>query len=229
MIYGKMNKTYKTYMIKDDSKTKNNVYIVIDEKTRKTAVVDPACTIDKIEEFLNTNKVSLDAVLITHTHEDHVRCVNEIVKRYSCNVYVSRIEKEYYQYECERMCTLEDGQIFYLGETTIKCLLTPGHTHGSICFLLQDDLFSGDTIFMEGCGWCNYDGGSADQMYDSIAKIKEMVRDDVAVHPGHTYVVQPGKTMEYLKQNNIYVALDERKMFVEFRNRKGQTDLECFT
>lgn len=225
----KMDKTYEIYMIKDKSETKNNVYIIMDKKTKKAAIIDPACTIEQIEEFVKLCKLSIDAVLITHTHCDHVRSVDHIVERYNCNVYISRMEIEYYGYKCNKLCTFEDGEEIKMGETNIKCILTPGHTFGSTCFLLKGDLFSGDTVFMEGCGWCDYDGGSADSMFDSLEKIKRLVSDDIAVYPGHTYIIQPGQKMQFLKMNNIYLALDDKSMFIKFRRRKGQEDLYCFT
>lgn len=223
-----MEKTYEIYFIKDQSQTKNNVYLVVNKESKKTAIIDPACSMDQINEIVTKFDLFIDTILVTHTHFDHTRRINDLVKQYDCKVYVSRIEAWYYSYSCENLHLFEDKEVIVLGNTWIECLLTPGHTMGSSCFLLENSLFSGDTIFMEGCGLCTSIGGSAVSMFHSISKIKELVDDSVLVYPGHTYTTPPGKSLSYLKYNNIYFAIEEEEKFVGFRMRKSQSGLFDF-
>ena len=223
-----MKQTYALHHIKDKSKTKNNVYIIVDHQTKKAAVIDPATSLDEINALIKHLDLTLDTILITHVHQDHIGSVAGLVKRHNCNVYLSEKEASYYHYHCKNMHLFQDQECIQLGDTTIKCLLTPGHTAGSACFLLQQSLFSGDTIFMEGCGICISDGASAVDMFYSVEKVKQQVADSVLVYSGHTYLEDPGKSMAYLKKNNIYFNIDDQDFFVEFRMREGQENLYNF-
>jgi len=225
-----MTQTYALHHIKDKSKTKNNVYIIADHATQKAAVIDPATGFDEINELVKRFDLTLDTILITHVHHDHIGSVDDLVRQHNCNVYVSEKEASYYKYHCENMHLFKDQELIHLGDTVIKCILTPGHTAGSTCFLLKNSLFSGDTIFMEGCGICTASGGSAADMFHSVGKIKQQVEDSVLVYSGHTLGlgIEPGQSISYLKTNNIYFNIDDEDFFVEFRMRKGQENLYNF-
>lgn len=218
--------TYKIYTIKDESVTKNNIYLIKDIETNNTAVIDPACSIDKIEEAVIKHGLLIKYVFVTHTHEDHIRIVDKIIDAYNTEVYISKREAKYYTFSCKNLTAYEDGAVIMCGKTEIKCIVTPGHTYGSSCFLLSDSLFCGDTIFIEGCGMCSTKGSSADELYESLKKIKENVDDNVRVYPGHNYSELPGKTLKYLKNNNIYFMIEKKEEFIDFRMRKNQKG--CF-
>lgn len=224
-----MKTTFNLHFIKDQSMTKNNVYVIVDKETKKAAIIDPGCSIEQINELFIMYKLELDAVLITHTHPDHIRCVNELVDQYKCRVYVSRVESEYYSFSCKQIQLFDDNDVVIIGKTRIECLLTPGHTLGSTCFLVGKSLFTGDTIFIEGCGVCTARGGSAESMFHSIQKIKIQLDENVLIYPAHTYSIIPGKSIAYLKEYNIYFCIDEEKAFVDFRMRKNQKGLYTFT
>ena len=223
-----MSVTYELYTIKDQSVTKNNIYVVVDQETRRTAVIDPGGGIKEINEMVKNLGLTLDMILITHTHIDHVREISTLVDQYDCKVYISSKEVDYYSYQCKNLQSFEDEEMIYLGKTEIKCILTPGHTRGSSCFLFENGLFSGDTIFMEGCGMCTEKGGSASDMFHSIAKIKKNISDAVSVYSGHTYSIQQGKSVSYLKKNNIYFLIECENQFIDFRMRKNQKSLFNF-
>jgi len=223
-----MEMTYEMYLIKDHSATKNNVYLIVDKESRQTAIIDPACSMNQINELVLRLELFPKIVLLTHTHFDHIRRVNDLINEYNCDVYASRKEVEYYFYICENLHKFEDDEIINIGETAVKCLLTPGHTKGSACFLFENEIFTGDTLFIEGCGLCTGNGGSAVSMFHSIAKIKKLISDSVLVYPGHTYKEQPGKPVSYVKNNNIYYIQEDEKKFIEFRMRENQKNLFSF-
>lgn len=219
--------TYEVISLKDDSYTKNNVYLIVDLKTKSTAIIDPACDLKQIKTIISELELKLQMILLTHSHFDHVRRVEELINLYKCNVFISRKEVLSYFFYSQNLNTFEDNDIMYLGNTKIHCMVTPGHTAGSACFLLKNSLFTGDTIFMEGCGICTGYGASAEKLYQSIQRIKEQIQDDVLVFPGHTYATLPGESISYLKNNNIYFSL-KKEQFISFRMRKNNNTIFDF-
>lgn len=219
--------TYEIIFLKDTSITKNNVYIIVDKSTQAAAIIDPACELTQITDAIYKWNIRLEQVFITHSHMDHVRRVCDLVDLYNCDVYMSKKEAEYYYYNCPNLKYFDDEDILYVGDTKVQCLSTPGHTVGSACFLLEDSLFSGDTVFIEGCGICTGLGGSVKSMYQSIQRLKSKIDEHIKVYPSHTYNALPGQSMEYVKRTNIYFYLEE-KQFVEFRMRKNQKNLFQF-
>lgn len=219
-----MKCSYEICLIKDKSITKNNVYVLIDNKTGNAAIIDSACDIEQIEQVVKKKEINLNTILITHTHPDHIRSVSEVVFAYDCDVYVSSREAEFYSYNSKNLITFEDNHEIFIGETKVMCWITPGHTAGSACFLLENSIFTGDTVFVEGCGNCISEGSSALDMYHSVRRIREQVPDSVSVYSGHTYYYKPGKKISFLKENNIYFLIDEEEKFIEFRMRKEQNN-----
>ncbi|MNW49762.1 putative polyketide biosynthesis zinc-dependent hydrolase PksB [compost metagenome] len=167
-------------------------------------------------------------ILLTHSHKDHVNMVDPLVKQFNAKVYMSAIEIDFYSFSCENLYPLLDGQSILLGGTNITCMLTPGHTLGSVCYLLSDSFFTGDTVFIEGCGICDTLGGSAEMMYETFEKIRRMIPLDVKVYPGHSFGQIPGCSLRHLLQYNIYFQIQTKEQFVLFRMRKNQKGLFDF-
>ncbi len=224
---GMSQRTHNLIILKDQSFTKNNVYIIVNKLSSSAAIIDPACDLCEITDAISRWNISLDKVLLTHSHEDHIRRVNDLVALYNCDVYISKMEADYYFYDCNNLQLFEDEDVLNVGDTRISCLLTPGHTAGSTCFLVESELFTGDTVFIEGCGICTGLGGSVKSMYQSVQKLKKRIDEHIKIYPAHTYGALPGCSMEYIKHNNIYFGFDE-KQFVEFRMRKNQKNLFQF-
>lgn len=207
---------------------KNYCYIIMDTATNFTAIIDPAWELGTIESFLKKTNANLVTILLTHSHFDHVNLVNPLLEKYDPKVVMSAKEIEYYKFTCRNLTAIENGDSLKLGDTDIKCLLTPGHTAGSTCFLLSNSLFTGDTIFTEGCGTCNTDGGSPEEMYASIQMIKNTVPPDILIYPGHSYGKTPGHSLNYLIKENIYFHIDKLEQFISFRMRKNQKNILNF-
>lgn len=200
----------------------NFCYVIIDKETRKSAVIDPAWNLGLITQLLQTEKGELTSILLTHSHYDHVNLVVPLAMMYNCQVYISSTERDYYRFQCPSLNVVEDLETLIVGNTGISCCSTPGHTIGSMCFLLDGCLFSGDTLFIEGCGICTTAGGSPEDMFDSLQRIKSVVPSDTCVYPGHSYGKEPGYPLKYLYQNNIYMMIEDKKHFIHFRMRPGQ-------
>lgn len=201
---------------------RNYTYIIVDKASQQAAIVDPAWELSTITDRLERLDVRLTAILLTHSHHDHVNLVNPLVDRFGAQVYMSALEIDYYQFTSRNLNSVQDQDVITLGETGIACLLTPGHTAGGLCFLSAGSLFTGDTIFIEGCGICNCPGGSAEQMFDTIQRIKKTVHPGVRVYPGHSYGKKPGYTLAHLMNDNIYFLLGKKNYFVDFRMRENQ-------
>lgn len=206
----------------------NYTYIIVDISTREAAIVDPAWDIETIDEMLSMTGARLTTILITHSHFDHVNLVEPLIRKFDSQAYMSLKEIEFYQFRCKNLNPLQHHDIIQLGKTEIATLLTPGHTAGSTSFFLSGSLFTGDFIFIEGCGICNTMGGCPEKMFDSIQMIKETVASDVRVYPGHSFGNEPGYPIEYLLKKNIYFLINEKKLFINFRMRKNQTNIFNF-
>lgn len=200
----------------------NYSYIVVDKATKSAVIIDPAWELDKITNKLNQLNANLVAIFLTHSHYDHVNLVNPLVKMYKAVVYMSKREIDYYKCNFINLNALNDEDIISIGETDIISMHTPGHTAGGMCYLLKDALFTGDTVFIEGCGICFGEGSSAEQMFMSIQKVKSRVAKHVNVYPGHSFGKVPGQTIERLSKENIYFQIEDKEIFINYRTRKNQ-------
>ncbi|MCX7920825.1 MAG: MBL fold metallo-hydrolase [Clostridia bacterium] len=207
---------------------KNFCYIIVDKDSQEAAIIDPAWDIDKISDKIGQLDVKLTSIFLTHSHYDHTNLAEHLVKRYNSHVFMSKDEINHYGYRCPKLNALSDKDSIYIGNTKVSCMLTPGHTFGSSCYLLQGSLFTGDTVFIEGCGICTGTGASAEQMYDSIQNIKNNVSHDTKIYPGHSYGKMPGYSLSYLLKENIYFQIDNKDIFISYRMRKNQGNLFDF-
>lgn len=186
-------------------------------------MVDPSWEADVIEKQLNDLGAKPVNILLTHAHYDHVDLVPYFVDRYQCKVFMSETEINYYNFSSPNLCSIRSELPFQLGSITIRPVFTPGHTKGGVCYLVDNRLFTGDTLFIEGCGICTVSGGSPEEMFYSLQRLKRIVPKEARVFPGHSYGTPPGQTFEFVIKNNIYLNINELDRFVEFRMRKLTT------
>lgn len=202
----------------------NYTYLLMDETSAEAYIIDPSWEMEKITAGLYGYQIK--GILLTHYHYDHVNLVTELVKIYNCNCYIGLDEINYYNFFCLNMMPVFDMGELLLGNSPILCLQTPGHSRGSMCYLTENKLFTGDTLFMEGCGACDMKGGSAEDMFDSLAKIKRFVSSDTLIYPGHAFSMDVGAPYEKVYENNIYMQLLDREKFIQFRMRKNKTQVK---
>ena len=207
---------------------KNYSYLITDPATKETALVDPAWEFAKINSIITESQLNLTSILLTHSHYDHVNLVKAFVKRYNARVYMSGKEIAFYKFKCPNLHPLQNDDRINLGGASVTCLETPGHSAGSMCFLLSDALFTGDTVFIEGCGMCKLHGGNPWEMYHSIQLIKAKTHPDVKIFPGHSYGKAPGYPLSYLLKENVYFKFTTAESFVAHRMRPHQTGLLDF-
>ena len=162
-----------------------NIYILSNDT--EAVVIDPGYEPDTILDALEGK--DLKAILLTHGHFDHVGAVKELVAETGCKVYIHASDLS-----LPPMITA--GQIYYThtyaeGDTIspidgaqITVLHTPGHTPGSVCLILGDQMFSGDTLFEGSCGRMDLPGGNELQMHQSLGRLVSL-QADYRIHPGH--------------------------------------------
>ena len=173
-----------------------NCYIVCAPGSSTCAVIDPGYFPERILSFLKQKGLSVDAILLTHGHFDHVGAVEDLVKATGCSLWMR--EADYTQFKtptndylypihdcdfCEvRFC--EEDEHIVAGGLTFITLETPGHTWGSVCYLCEDALFSGDTLFAGSCGRTDLPGGDHKTILLSLERLAEL-EGDYTVYPGH--------------------------------------------
>lgn len=224
-----MSSHTKIYMLKTSFiQFRNYNYVGVDLETGKGFIVDPAWEINKIEKLLGEEQIELDKILLTHSHLDHVNLVEKLVEKHDALVFMSQEEIDFYHYRVTNLIGFSDMESIPIGQSDIRCILTPGHTRGGTCYQFGKGLFTGDTIFIEGCGICNTSGGSARSMYNSIQKIKKLISDETIIYPGHSFGKMPGQELKYLKAHNIYFQIDSEEIFAKFRNRSNMKGIFDF-
>ena len=188
-----------------------NCYLI--KYNNKTILIDPCVDVNTLKKYDVTN---LEAILITHSHVDHIFYLQELIKYYNTTVYLSntglkllhddslnlssyfikplKIEKDSFKYKL-----LSDNEIF-INELNIKCIKTPGHTVDSVCYLLGNDLFTGDTLFDRSIGRTDFPTSNSLDMRLSLKKILNFNKN-FNIHPGHNN----SSTIEEQKQKNYYL------------------------
>ncbi|WP_459480606.1 MBL fold metallo-hydrolase [Clostridium saccharoperbutylacetonicum] len=204
----------------------NYSYIVFDKETKEAVIIDPSWELNKINRVIKDYNLDLKWILLTHSHDDHINLVIPLILQYNVQVYMSEIESSFYKYSCHNLNTVKDREKLLLGDMIFDCILTPGHTVGSMCFFMDDIIFTGDTLFIEGCGTCNTIGGNAEDMFESIQRLKKIVSQSVKVYPAHSFGMALGKSMGTLYDVNIYLNFQDKFDFVKFRERSISNSYE---
>ncbi len=199
----------------------NFVYLIGSLKTREALVVDPAWEVDRILEEANQQEIKIVGALVTHTHFDHVNGVEELLEQLpNTKVYVHREEPKFLPQESANIVKVSGGEKITVGDVNIEFLHTPGHTPGSQCFLAQNHLVSGDTLFIGACGRCDLPGGDPKKMYESLTQRLMKLPDQTLVYPGHNYADQTASTIQEQKQGNPFMKFQSVNDFLEFMGYK---------
>jgi hydroxyacylglutathione hydrolase len=201
---------------------KNQCYLIYENNIG--ILIDPAWDYDLINNFLLTEKITLQGILLTHSHLDHTNLAEKFAQTYDVPVFMGDTEITTYQFNCINLVPVNHLQEIPVSGFNIISILTPGHTAGSMCYLIEEHLFSGDTIFIEGVGICVGKGSDAGKMYDSVQFLKTYLNRNTLFWPGHSFGESPGKNLHFLLLNNIYFQFTNKNHFVNFRMRKSQPD-----
>ncbi len=193
----------------------NYVYFVGDVKSREVAVVDPAWDVDRIVEIAQENDLTISKIFITHSHFDHINGVEALLSRTNAKVYINKAEAEFMRAVWPDLVKVESGDTIKVGEVDITFVHTPGHTPGSQCFLVRNNLLSGDTLFIGACGRCDLPGSSPEDMYYSLTQKLTKLDDRTIVFPGHNYARKPTSTIGDEKRTNPYLQFQSLQDFLQ--------------
>jgi len=170
-----------------------NCYLVV--SGNELAVIDPGDEADRIISGIqDLGKVNYKYILLTHGHFDHVMAVNELKGKYGFKVIVGEKDTDIQslnaqiRIETEAILpdvTVKEGDELELGEEKIGVFATPGHTKGSVCYKISQNLFSGDTLFHRSHGRTDLPGGSDEEMGKSLDKLLKL-DENIKVYPGHS-------------------------------------------
>jgi hydroxyacylglutathione hydrolase len=178
----------------------NFVYLVGDRAARQCVVVDPAWEIDTILDAAAADDMTITGALVTHTHQDHVGGsleswgmpgripgIDELLTRIPAKVYVHKAEGEFLKGLGSDLVKVDNADTLPVGRLTLTFMHTPGHTPGSQCFVVDGNVISGDTLFINSCGRTDLPGSDPAQMYHSLTQRLGALPDDTRLLPGHNY------------------------------------------
>ena len=190
----------------------NFVYFVGDANTHEVFVVDPAWEIDTIFKRATEWDLKIVGALVSHHHHDHTNGIEELLERVSVPIYVNKHDLAKVRTQSSVLTPTDHGQMLQVGKVEIKLIHTPGHTQGSQCFHVQNNLISGDTLFINGCGRCDFQDSSPEEMYYSLTQKLMRLPDETILYPGHNYAAAPSSSMEEQKQTNPYLRLASQSL-----------------
>ncbi len=184
----------------------NFCYLVWDEDTLDSALIDPSWQPDKPAAVIKENGLKLRAVLLTHAHPDHVNAVSSFADAEGkLPVYLNDADHFMLENRPAGLRNAADGEQLRAGALKISVMHTPGHTPGSVCYLAGPAVFTGDTLFIGECGRVDLPGSSAEALYDSFVKLAALPDADT-VYPGHSYNGDTS-TFGVQKEYNLYLKL----------------------
>jgi glyoxylase-like metal-dependent hydrolase (beta-lactamase superfamily II) len=195
----------------------NFIYVIHDRATDRAAVVDPAWEVPEIVKLAGEHGLRISDILLTHSHHDHVNGIEELLNHSDAQLHLLKAEADFWGTELPRPTLHHGGDRIELGDTVIDVLHTPGHTPGSACYRVGDQLISGDTLFVFGCGRCDLAGGDPEQMYDTLRHLRDDLPDTTIIRPGHNYATKETSTMAEQRDGNPFMHFDDVAGFVHYR------------
>lgn len=192
-----------------------NCYIVWDEETKKTAIIDPGGDYKVLKQMIEKKDLDIEYVVLTHAHADHIGAVGDLKNDYNVKVLVH--DEDYDMLRNKRINhsdvmgnkvielkadrKLYDGDEIIIGNTKLNVIHTPGHSKGSICLKADKVLFTGDTLFAGSIGRTDLEGGSYTEIIKSIKNKLTVLPHDTTVYPGHG----PSTTIKEEKESNPFL------------------------
>lgn len=221
---------HETIIIKTNRLVFKNFTYMVKNSAHKTAlIIDPAWELKKYDDVISNHEVELRGILLTHHHLDHSHLASDLASKYNCPVYLAAEEIDYYNFTCSNLCPISaNSEFIEVGNIVVRVIRTPGHTSGGVCYLIDNKLYTGDTLFIEGCGICKGKGASPTQMYGTMQLLKSMIPKSVLIYPGHQFKYPLGQTFEFVLEHNIYLQFTDLDTFTKFRMRKNQGSILNF-
>ncbi|HVB05483.1 MAG TPA: MBL fold metallo-hydrolase [Acidimicrobiales bacterium] len=206
---------------------RNYIYVVGDADSRRALLVDPAYEPLELLAALRAEELTLDGVVLTHYHADHaggtigetaINGTAALLEVVDVPVHIQRAERPWVERGAglggESLVDHDSGDELAVGDVTFHLLHTPGHTPGSQCLLVGDDLVTGDTLFLRGCGRTDLPGGDPEALYESLLARLAPLGDETVVLCGHAYVDAPSATLGELRRSNPVLFPTEKERWL---------------
>jgi len=199
-----------------DSETFTYTYLLGCERTRRALLIDPVANeVDGYGTLLGELELELIYTMETHVHADHITGSGLLRERLGSKSVVHR--------DAGAMCAdllVTDGVLLQLGDIEFRVRHTPGHTAGCVSFVMSDRVFTGDALFIGGCGRTDFQQGDAGRLYDSIHGKLFTLPPDTLVYPGHDYNGNTISTIRQERERNPRVGGSRtRSEFIEIMSQ----------
>ena len=203
-----------------DTKSSTYTYIISSGKGREALIIDPVIEhSDEYLKILENLELKLVKVIDTHIHADHISGLNELNKRTNC----TRIMGEKSKSEVVDI-KLKDNENLNIENIELKAIYTPGHTDCSYCYLMNDRVFTGDTLLINGTGRTDFQSGSPLDAYDSLFNRLLKLPEKTLVYPAHDYNGKKNSTIKNEKNNNPRLQVSSKEEYAEIMNNLNLSD-----
>ncbi len=181
-----------------ESESSTYTYLLADERTKEALLIDPVIeTVERDIKLLSELGLKLLWTIDTHVHADHITAASTLRSRLGAKTCVSK----HANVACaDRL--LSEGDLISFGSYSLKAIETPGHTNSCMSFILDNKIFTGDVLFIRGCGRTDFQQGSSEKMYRSIHDKIFSLPDDTIIYPGHDYKGMTHSTVGLEKKFN---------------------------
>ena len=194
-----------------DSKSSTYTYIISSGKGREALIIDPVIEhTDEYVKVLESLDLKLVKVIDTHIHADHISGLNELNKRTNC----TRIMGEKSKSEVVDL-KLKDNEIINIENIQLKAIYTPGHTDCSYCYVMNDRVFTGDTLLINGTGRTDFQNGSSYEAYNSLFDRLLKLPEEILVFPAHDYKGNKFSSIGNEKKNNPRLQVNSPEEYAE--------------
>ena len=197
-----------------DINSSTYTYLIASAKGREALIIDPV--LENVEVYIKTLKeldLRLVKVIDTHIHADHITAASKLKNKTSCAI----IMGEHTSSDALEI-KVKDGEIIKIDQLEIKAIYTPGHTSDSYSFLMNNYLFSGDTLLINGTGRTDFQNGSAKDSYKSIFNKLLKLPDETLLYPAHDYNNKKFSTIGNEKKFNPRLQVKSEDNYVEIMN-----------
>ena len=197
-----------------DKNSSTYTYLIASAKGREALIIDPV--LENIEQYiklLNELDLKLVKVIDTHIHADHITAASKLKNKTNCTT----IMGEHTPSDAVEI-KVKDNEIIYVDKLEIKVIYTPGHTKDSYSFLMNDYLFSGDTLLINGTGRTDFQGGNSEDSYNSIFNRLLKLPEETLLYPAHDYNGQTVSSIGKEKKFNPRLQVDSVNEYVDIMN-----------
>jgi glyoxylase-like metal-dependent hydrolase (beta-lactamase superfamily II) len=184
----------------------NYCYMICKPETALCVLIDPSWDMDKIEKEVAKENSKIAFVILTHGHYDHSKYLDTLTEKLNVPVYIEESDVCMLEMSKKSIKTFSKNTILKEKGFEFQIIHTPGHSPGSCCILIEDNLFTGDTLFINACGRVDLPGSNSEDMRQSLLKLAKL-EPGIIVYPGHSYSQKNSSTIGEESKNNPVIAL----------------------